>query len=110
MSKEIKFNVRLTVDGKEQLQTATVDVRELREAIESTRTPTQRLTDAFIHFNQGIEVVRNLSDAFSFLSDRLKATAQQSRDVTTLTGKTGRGNAEAAQRRAGRGRILRQGF
>ena len=89
MSKEIKFNVRLTVDGKEQLQTATVDVRELREAIESTRTPTQRLTDAFIHFNQGIEVVRNLSDAFSFLSDRLKATAQQSRDVTTLTGKTG---------------------
>ena len=56
MSKEIKFNVRLTVDGKEQLQTATVDVRELREAIESTRTPTQRLNDAFIHFNQGIEV------------------------------------------------------
>lgn len=89
MSKEIKFNVRLTVDGKEQLQTATVDVRELRDAIEAAKTRAQRFTEAFIHFNQGIEVVRNLSDAFSYFSNNLRDTAQQSRDVTTLTGKTG---------------------
>lgn len=89
MSKEIKFNVRLTVDGKEQLQTATVDVRELRDAIEAAKTRAQRFTEAFIHFNQGIEVVRNLSDAFSYFSGNLRDAAQQSRDVTTLTGKTG---------------------
>lgn len=89
MSKEIKFNVRLTIDGKEQLQTATVDVRELRDAIEASKTSAQRFTEAFIHFNQGIEVVRNLSDAFSYFSNNLRDTAQQSRDVTTLTGKTG---------------------
>lgn len=89
MSKEIKFNVRLTVDGKEQLQTATVDVRELRDAIEASKTSAQRFTEAFIHFNQGIEVVRNLSDAFSYFSNNLRDAAQQSRDVTTLTGKTG---------------------
>ena len=89
MSKEIKFNVRLTIDGKEQLQTATVDVRELRDIIEASKTSAQRFTEAFIHFNQGIEVVRNLSDAFSYFSNNLRDTAQQSRDVTTLTGKTG---------------------
>ncbi len=89
MSKEIKFNVRLTVDGKEQLQTATVDVRELRDAIEAAKTRAQRFTEAFIHFNQGIEVVRNLSDAFSYFSGNLRDAARQSRDVTTLTGKTG---------------------
>lgn len=89
MSKEIKFNVRLTVDGKEQLQTVTTDVKELRDAIEAAKTRAQRFTEAFIHFNQGIEVVRNLSDAFSYLSGNLRDAAQQSRDVTTLTGKTG---------------------
>lgn len=89
MAKEIKFNVRLTVDGKEQLVTTTTNMRELREAIEMSKSSMQRLTEKIMGFNQGVEAARNLSDAFSFLSDRLKATAQQSRDVTTLTGKTG---------------------
>ena len=89
MAKEIKFNVRLTIDGKEQLGIATTDVSQLRDAIEASKTSAQRLTDTFIHFNQGVEVARNLSDAFSYFSNNLRDTAQQSRDVTTLTGKTG---------------------
>lgn len=85
MSKEIKFNVKLTVDGKEQLQTVTTDARELRKAMDEAKTSAQRFTDAFINFNQGIEYVRNLADAFSFLDDKLS----RNRDVSVLTGLQG---------------------
>ena len=36
MSKEIKFKVRLSVDGKEQLSTATTNVDDLRKAVRDT--------------------------------------------------------------------------
>lgn len=89
MSREIKFNVRLNVDGKEQLQTATMDVKVLRNAIEDSKKIAQQFTKDFIHFNQGIEVVRNLSDAFSYLSDNLRQTAQHTRELVAFTGKSG---------------------
>lgn len=84
MSKEIKFKVRLTVDGKEQLITATTSVNAMRKAMGKARTSAQRFTESFIHFNQGIEVVRNLADAFSYLDIKVK----QSRAITQLTGET----------------------
>ncbi len=36
MSKEIKFKVRLSVDGKEQLSIATTNVDDLRKAVRDT--------------------------------------------------------------------------
>lgn len=85
MSKEIKFQIKLTVDGKEQLQTVTTDARQLRKAMNEAKTSAQRFTDAFINFNQGVEYVRNLADAFSFLDDKLN----RNRDVSVLTGLQG---------------------
>lgn len=85
MSKEIKFKIKLTVDGKEQLQTVTTDAGQLRKAMDKAKTSTRRFADAFISFNQSIEYVRNLADAFSFLDDKLS----RSRDVSVLTGLQG---------------------
>ena len=85
MSKEIKFQIKLSVDGKEQLQTVTTDARQLRKAMNDAKTSAQRFTEAFLNFNQGVEYVRNLTDAFSTLDDKLS----RSRDVSALTGLRG---------------------
>ena len=85
MAKEIKFKIKLTVDGKEQLQTVTTDAGELQKAMDKAKTSAQRFTDAFVNFNQGIEYVRNLTDAFSFLDDKLS----RNRDISVLTGLQG---------------------
>ena len=41
MAKEIKFNVKLVVDGKEQLVTATSTAEELRRVLDSAKTSSQ---------------------------------------------------------------------
>ena len=35
MAKEIKFNIKLNVDGKEQLVTATTGIKEISEAVDT---------------------------------------------------------------------------
>ena len=85
MAKEIKFNIKLAIDGKEQLVTATTSTKELQRAIDGTRDAAKRMTDALLNLNQGVDAVRNMSDAFASLA----STARQSMAVTQLTGDTG---------------------
>lgn len=58
MAKEIKFNIKLTVDGKEQIQTITADACALGKAINDAKTKVQRFGEAFLSFNQGVELVK----------------------------------------------------
>lgn len=51
MAKEIKFNVKLVVDGKEQLVTATSTAEELRRVLDSAKTSSQKLNAALVNFN-----------------------------------------------------------
>ncbi len=69
MSKEIKFNIKLLVDGKEQLVTATTSVAELKKNLESAKTGATKLRESLITFNQVSEVVKNASDAVNKLND-----------------------------------------
>ena len=85
MAKEIKFNIRLNVDGKEQLVTATTNVKDLQRAVDATRDKAKRLSESFVLLNQGVESINNVSDAFASLA----TTARQSMAVTQLTGETG---------------------
>ena len=42
MAKEVKFNIKLTVDGKEQLVTASADVRNFVEELEKAKSKSSR--------------------------------------------------------------------
>ena len=55
MAKEIKFNVKLVVDGKEQLVTATSTAEELRRVLDSAKTSSQKLNAALVNFNQAVD-------------------------------------------------------
>ena len=45
MAKEVKFNIKLTIDGKEQLVTATTNVKKFAEEFEKARSKSTRLRD-----------------------------------------------------------------
>lgn len=89
MSKEIKFNVKLSVDGKEQLTVATANIDEMAKALKRAKTSAQDFTDAFVFLNQWNEAFRNVRDALDQLTGGIADMARQGRAVTQITGETG---------------------
>lgn len=89
MAKEIKFNVRLSVDGKEQLVTATTTAKQLQDVFKGARTASDRLRDSLVSLNQGFEVIGNIASAARGLCDQFAELSRQTMSITQLTGVTG---------------------
>lgn len=96
MAKEIKFNVKLVVDGKEQLVTATSTAEELRRALDSAKTSSQKLNAALVNFNQAVMAANNVTNAISQISGALNGVTEESRSFSaamnaanTMAGKSG---------------------
>ncbi len=71
MAKEIKFNVKLLVDGKEQLVTATTSVAELRKNIEAAKPAADQFRDKLLSINQAVSALQNASAAINGLRDTM---------------------------------------
>ena len=52
MAKEIKFNIKLNIDGKEQLVSATSTVENLRGVVNAAKSDIQKANAVFVNFNQ----------------------------------------------------------
>jgi TP901 family phage tail tape measure protein len=96
MAKEIKFNVKLVVDGKEQLVTATSTAEELRRVLDSAKTSSQKLNAALVNFNQAVMAANNVTNAISQISGALNSVTEESRSFSaamnaanTMAGKSG---------------------
>lgn len=89
MAKDVLFNIKLNIDGKEQVVTASTNVKQLAEQLGIARTKVKALNDAMFFFNQMAEAARNASAALQQLSDHMAGVVQQNARVTQLTGKTG---------------------
>ena len=89
MAKQIKFNVRLSLDGKEQLVSATANLKDLRRALGGARQGSERLKKSLLNFNQTVDAVRNVADAVGQLSGRLREYAAQAARAAQLTGLSG---------------------
>ena len=96
MAKEIKFNVNLLVDGKEQLVTATTSVAELRANLEAAKDRATRLRDSLITFNQSIDTLKTVQATVSQLAGTLNGVTEESRTFSaamnaanTMAGKSG---------------------
>ncbi len=94
MSKEIKFNIKLNVDGKEQLATATTSVKEMSDAVKMCRRNARGLNDALIDFNQKVEAFGNAAETFSQISSAISRYGQSISQTAQLTGLTGDGLRE----------------
>ena len=96
MAKEIKFNVKLVVDGKEQLVTATSTAEELRRVLDSAKTSSQKLNADLVNFNQAVIATNNVTNAISQISGALNGVTEESRSFSaamnaanTMAGKSG---------------------
>lgn len=96
MAKEIKFNVKLVVDGKEQLVTATSTAEELRRVLDSAKTSSQKLNAALVNFNQAVMAANNVTNAISQISGALNGVTEESHSFSaamnaanTMAGKSG---------------------
>ena len=101
MAKEIKFNVRLSVDGKEQLVTATTSVADLRHAMERAKGSAGQLRDTLLTYTQTVQTMQNVTNAVSQLTNTLNSATEESRTfgaamkaANTMAGKDAEGFAK----------------
>ncbi len=92
MAKTIKFNVKLAVDGKEQLVTATTSVKDLQKAIQGSKgsldsflTGVNQWGFAFRNVNSAISEV---SGALNTLTEENRAFAKSMAEANTMAGKS----------------------
>lgn len=78
MSKSITFNVKVLVDGKEQVVSMTSNVRDLKKNIDAIMGPTKKVSDNFIFLNQKVQAsmqaLNGLSEAGKILGDLTQET------------------------------------
>ncbi len=98
MAKEINFKVRLTVDGKEQLVTATSSVAELRKVMEDAKGSAGQFRDKLLAFTQSVQKMQQVSSAVSQIAGTLNSATAESRSfgaamkaANTMAGKDAEG-------------------
>lgn len=96
MAKEIKFNIKLAVDGKEQLVSATSDLKELRKVLDSTKAASSGLSASFSAFNQMMVTAGHINSAVGQIASTLNSVTEESRSfgaamnaANTMAGKSG---------------------
>lgn len=80
MAKEIKFNIKIAIDGNEQLVTATTSVKDLRKMMDSAKGSAGRLRDVLLTYTQTVQAIQNVSNAISQITGTLNNITQESRD------------------------------
>ena len=96
MAQNVSFNINLKVNGEDKVRNVTMDMDELRKAIDTTRTESQRFTDSLVQINQQVESVRNIASGFKQLAATLNDLTEESRQYSaamaaanTMAGKSG---------------------
>ena len=96
MANNVTFHINLKVDGKDVVKQITMDMDELRDAVQGVRTGTEQATASMIGMNQAVEVVRNMADGVSQLASTLNSLTEESRQYSaamaaanTMAGKSG---------------------
>ena len=96
MANEVRFNIRLNIDGKEKVVTATTAVDNLRRVADSAKGASGALQEQLINTNQIVEKWNNVSNAIGQLSSVLNDITAESRSfggamaaANTMAGKSG---------------------
>ena len=89
MAKDIKFNVKLNVDGKDHVVKVTQDAKDLRQAFISASSAVTDFSRAIININQSIEFVERLNDGFAKLTEESRNFSGAMAAANTMAGKAG---------------------
>ena len=94
MSKEIKFNVKVLVDGREQLTTLTVDANTARKAFDSVSKASEGFASTFIKLSQKAQLFDALTNGIEKVKGVIEGTTasyrsfdEAMRAANTMAGK-----------------------
>ena len=97
MSKKVTFQIDLKVNGKDVVHEVSMDMDELARVTDEATSASRRLAESLIKFNQGAEMIRNISDSASKLTETLNSLTEESRTFSgamaaanTMAGKSGK--------------------
>ena len=76
MAKDVKFNIKLIVDGKAQVVQAVTSTKELQDAVDGAKSSTANFASTLIKLNQTVEEFDNATDALSKLQGALKGLSE----------------------------------
>ena len=92
----VKFNIKLNIDGKEQLVSATSTVENLRGVVNAAKSDIQKANAVFVNFNQQVMKLQNINGAVPQLASTLSSVTEESRTfgaamnvANTMAGKGG---------------------
>ena len=92
----VKFNIKLNIDGKEQLVSATSTVENLRGVVNAAKSDIQKANAVFVNFNQQVMKFQNINGAVQQLASTLSSVTEESRTfgaamnvANTMAGKGG---------------------
>lgn len=72
MAKDVKFNIKLTVDGKTQVVQAVTSTKELQSAVDNAKNSAAKFSSTLVRLNQSVIVLDNVSSSLSNLQNALK--------------------------------------
>lgn len=91
MAKEIKFNIKLLIDGKEQLVAVSTSAKELRDNLDAAKSSAAKFREKMITVNQTVAALQNASSAINGLRDMMagltasyNAVQQANTQLTTV--------------------------
>ena len=91
MAKEIKFNIKLNIDGKNVVVQASQSVKELQRNLMAAKTGSQRLGEAMLRINQITQAYQNISSSVGALAgvmntyiDKANASTMAQTKLTTI--------------------------
>ena len=97
MAQQVSFNINLKINGQDSVREVSVNMEELRHAIDEVRTGAEKATSSFIGFNQHLEAIRNVSDIvrdsaelLTGLTDEARGFSEAMAKANTMAGKGGK--------------------
>ena len=100
MPNEVKFTIRLNVQGQQQVVTATADAKDLKEAIDDVKTAAQNVganqgwQNMMLGINSAMEVAGRLKSAVDSLATEYQSWETAMAKVNTMAGRDAAGLAQ----------------
>lgn len=89
-NKDIKFTIRLNVDGKEQIGTLISSAKDIKKAFNAASTSTEEFGKALTNINQAFGALNALQSAIDGLTAESSSFAQSMAIANTMAGKGGK--------------------
>lgn len=101
MNNEVKFDIKIKVDGKAEISASAKSMTELGQTMDVAKSAALRLSDSMQRMASKVVAIRGMAESFRQIADSLNAVTEESRSfetsmraANTMAGKNAEGYSE----------------